>query len=73
MDFLLWQYSVQFVWEVSGVWTVLCGYVLYSLYASVWCVECCCGFGLYSLCGECLSCGVIGMAIFCTVYVGSVW
>jgi hypothetical protein len=73
VDSLVWLRSVQFVWEVSGVWTVLCGYVLYSLCASVWCVECCCGYGLCSLCREYLVCGLFGMATFCTVCVGSVW
>ena len=32
-----------------------------------------CGYGLYSMCGECLVSGVFCVATFSTVCVGSVW
>jgi len=71
----VWLRSLQFVWGVSVLCTDWYGYVLYILCAIVWCVECCCGYGLYSLCGECLVCGLFGMAKFCTdsVRVSGVW
>ena len=28
------------MWGVSGVWTVLCGYGMYSFDGNVWCVDC---------------------------------
>jgi hypothetical protein len=75
VDCVMWLQSVQFEWgvysvgliglatfctvcvRVSGVWTLWCGY------------------GLYSLCGKYLVCGLFCVATFCTVCmrVSGVW
>lgn len=73
VEYLVWLGSVHFVWEVSCVWTVWYGYVLYNLCTSVWCGECLKWLGSVQFVCECLICGVFGVATVCTVCVGSVW
>jgi hypothetical protein len=56
VECLVWLRSVQFLWGVSGVWNVWCGYGLYSLCESVWCVECLMWLGSVQFVCECLVC-----------------